>query len=635
MIRELVRREARAQLPFFFFLVALEALNLWFGLLAKQPDLESAREILAAVTPSGAALDTILTFVLCFGLGSGLLVRELDDRTIEFLDGLPVSRSAIFAVKVLVGAGLVAVFPLCDAALAAVQTVLARTSLIEAQSSASTGQVGAFGLLGLLGLIGRALLLEEVQAMVFLALGLLLGYLRRFAWVAFGILYWLFVAVQRHAPALAALNPFVLTRPTFAGRTLVIPWLALAFQVPLAGLMMTGAWLGFLASGSGRLRAPARARRWGLLGASALAIATCALVASILFAELGDLKTAQPGTVTYPTEKPVEARTRHYTMVYPDGLRTRALALIARADATHERVAAFFAGTSTFTIAIDASGAAEGTAGNTVGKKIRLALAVSADPDRLAAILGHETVHSFASVIAGGVVDRELATWRLFDEGLAAYVEYREFHPADLAELEIAAGALAARRQVRVEYLADFDRLARGLDPDAVYPLGVALISALVARYGPEAPARILRAAGRPGVRDDLRSEALLRDAFQAAGFDFDAAVGAFLETLDRWSRLHAAAIAAIPRLSGAVEADGAAIEVRADRPIPDGARVVCRFRSADGDAAHREFIRGAVRGGACSAEDALVAPYWFQLGIVPRGGSQVAIWEPWVQVLP
>src|SRR4029078_8494959 len=51
---------------------------------------------------------------IAFAIGTSLGVREHDDRTPAFLDGLPVSRSRVFVVKCCVMAVLVLVGPLIE-----------------------------------------------------------------------------------------------------------------------------------------------------------------------------------------------------------------------------------------------------------------------------------------------------------------------------------------------------------------------------------------------------------------------------------------------------------------------------------------------------------------------------------------
>ena len=41
----------------------------------------------------------VLYWLIAFAIGTGLAVREHDDRTLAFLDGLPVSRSRVFFIK--------------------------------------------------------------------------------------------------------------------------------------------------------------------------------------------------------------------------------------------------------------------------------------------------------------------------------------------------------------------------------------------------------------------------------------------------------------------------------------------------------------------------------------------------------
>src|SRR5262245_41654987 len=58
--------------------------------------------------------NVVLYWLIAFAIGTGLAVREHDDRTLAFLDGLPVSRSRVFFVKCAVMAMLILAGPLLE-----------------------------------------------------------------------------------------------------------------------------------------------------------------------------------------------------------------------------------------------------------------------------------------------------------------------------------------------------------------------------------------------------------------------------------------------------------------------------------------------------------------------------------------
>jgi hypothetical protein len=91
----LFRKELRSLRPFVVVVLALVLLDIVDNLL----------------TPFGArtfpdrlqSLSTelaLMQIVLGFSLGVNLLVREIDDGTLNFLDGLPLKRGTIFAAKI-------------------------------------------------------------------------------------------------------------------------------------------------------------------------------------------------------------------------------------------------------------------------------------------------------------------------------------------------------------------------------------------------------------------------------------------------------------------------------------------------------------------------------------------------------
>src|SRR5215510_3162725 len=95
----LIRKELRAMIPFIGLIVFICAMNVFDEFATDQPDMRP----LAATMSSYVAIDesfSVMFFLLIFALGTGLLVREHDEGTMEFLDSLPVSRGRVFWTKV-------------------------------------------------------------------------------------------------------------------------------------------------------------------------------------------------------------------------------------------------------------------------------------------------------------------------------------------------------------------------------------------------------------------------------------------------------------------------------------------------------------------------------------------------------
>src|SRR5690606_30652967 len=70
-----------------------------------------------------------LYWLIAFAIGTGLAIREHDDGTLAFLDGLPVSRSRVFWTKCIVMAAFVMIGPLLEVVAITALHLLSRESL--------------------------------------------------------------------------------------------------------------------------------------------------------------------------------------------------------------------------------------------------------------------------------------------------------------------------------------------------------------------------------------------------------------------------------------------------------------------------------------------------------------------------
>jgi ABC-type transport system involved in multi-copper enzyme maturation permease subunit len=123
----LFRKELRSLRPFLIVMLALllmdvvDVLLVPFGARAFPDRLRAMSDELG-----------IMQIVLGFAMGVNLLVREIDEGTLHFLDGLPVRRGAIFAAKFNAAMLVLLIFPVGALLLNACLHAATRDSLNQA-----------------------------------------------------------------------------------------------------------------------------------------------------------------------------------------------------------------------------------------------------------------------------------------------------------------------------------------------------------------------------------------------------------------------------------------------------------------------------------------------------------------------
>ena len=497
MIRPLVAKEVRDQRPFLWlalFFIALDVLSdLWTVPLGFAPYADTFEPRFKA---DGDL--SMMTFILAFALGCGLLVREQDDRTLEFLDALPTSRWTLFWVKLLVALATVLVYPLGTTLWVICHQLWSRTSLDPGLH---------------LDVMAVASVLRVAQAFTVLALALALAPLRRLCWTALAVLMLSQSILEERMPWLSVLNPLRLTAPRFEGTGWRWPVEALRLQLSVACVLLGLALAQFLGWGE-RLAASVQRRLQGSWMGTLATLATVGLFLAVFIRSAandgpaeGPQGNSEGPQVEFPTTATAQAATGRYEFNYPASLRKRAEPLLDGADGAFEKVRAFLGVEAGDTIRADLSGSARHTAGTAYWNTLRLNLAGLSQPEEALAVLGHETTHVLSQRIAGAETAPRLSTMKLLGEGLASYVEYRFFYPPGAEEeYQLIAAAARARREVKTEELLDLEKLAAERDENQVYPLGRAFIEVLVRRHGDGAPRACSRRSGGRTHRRDWRA---------------------------------------------------------------------------------------------------------------------------------
>ncbi|HTQ36849.1 MAG TPA: hypothetical protein VMH77_07420 [Steroidobacteraceae bacterium] len=557
----LLRKEFRELRPFLWFGIFLLLLDLvdWFRLDMKP------LAVSIGDTDRGLAM---LLFLMAFAAGTGLVVREMDDRTLAFLDGLPVSRARVFTVKILVAASVLLLYPAGYMLMLVAQHLISRQSLDHALHAALLWQVGAV----MCVITGTGL-----------ALGLLLGYLRALSWLVLGLLALPLVMLVRFVPAISVLDPTLLLDMGEAGRHWRIAPATLFTQLGLmAGSLLLALGIFVSADGGGGRRLQQRLSRPLASGVITLATTGVCLAVIAVSASLSTDRQKPPGggktaTAKFADSPTVITRTEHYSFSYRSEQAEQAQVLLRDADRIYAAAAALLGAGEGPRIDVDLTGSMPNTEGTTFYDRIRMHLG----RDSLRT-LAHETAHALAHRLAGGERDREFSKMTVLNEGLATWVQEQITGSGGLTDIERFQAALVSRRHlVKPEQLTDMEAFARHGDIHLQYPLGGALVESLVARHGREAPKKLLLALGNPDFPRGLAGIELWYAAFQAAGFDLGVTFDDYSRRLQGWEAEFAERIAALPRprVSLDYRQGRVGVELRWEGRMPEGWGAVVRIR--------------------------------------------------------
>jgi ABC-type transport system involved in multi-copper enzyme maturation permease subunit len=619
-ISPLLRKELRSLAPFLGLVLFLIAMNWGYTFLMKFPDQHTLSKLLEHDTD-----DQVMLFVLAFALAAGLLVRERDEGTLAFLDALPVSRARIFACKVVPAIGVLWLIPLSDLVLKLLLHALSRTS-IETHSPNTLFLTGS--------------LLDAASCVIYFFLALMLSFLRRFSYLVLALMICAYLFLQElEAPFVPLFNLLTLSDPIYQGRHWLVPTAKLLTQLLIAAICGGSAFGLFLMMGdaSQRLAQRTKHRRGAVVLASMCTALAVAVWIGLAVFWIGRSKPDRSSQVVYQSWPIARANTSRYQFVYRENQAAFVNQFLQSADAVEGRVREFLGAESINRIEADLTGSAPHTAGVAHWKTVQIDLtAVGRDAESLMAVLAHETTHVYIDHESRSHLNDDFNSTRFFHEGLASFVEYHLFRPANqLAFIRRVAATMRARRQVKFAKLLDDSALMQELDTDLVYPLGEVFVAALVGRYGDSAPAKVVKAFNRPNAPKALKGFALWQDVFQACGYSLSAVEDGFYQVLDEAVADQRSFIDSLPRLRGTIQVDARKILLRANHEGRAPGIVVCRFRPRSDTPARLYEYAFPGQGNVFPVNTSGYSDrsFWYQIGWQTPGASQ-PIWEPWVETI-
>lgn len=622
----LLKKEWRSQWPFAALIVFLVSTAYAATAATKSVTHRSLESLygddLIDVVPEMAIILSLLSMAVSYGL----LVRDLDDRTIDFLDALPVTRTQIFASKFLAGLSVLWLLPLLDAICLTVSRSVSMTSLDR--------QLHLDWVV-----IGEALVM--LKLFTFFSIGLLLSFARRFGWLLLGIAVMSTLVVGRFDPTFQLENLSLFSAGSFDGRRWRLPWGLIAGYVGVGSLALLSAYGLFLGGGTWLLRqtgrSDSRIKQIVLVVTSALIGVVGFSIAGFVLNDSTDGEDPKAVRVRFSGGVTSSRRTRHFEAIYPSSLSDRAGRLLDDADEIHETVSSFLGGRASGIVRIDMTATSDHHLGVAYWERLKMDLTAHQSPADLRATLGHETTHVILESLSDGRLGEQFESTRAFHEGVATYVERRFFTPGDAIDHRLPAAVIADRGEADFARLVDNDRLRREHDSLLVYELGEVFAAATVSCFGDEAPGRLAGTFADPRHTEGLSGVGLWRSVFQATGYSLSRVIDEYHRLLGEAVEHHADRIEILTRADAVVTIRDGYVVWKIDTPPPTDWRWVIRLR-ASASASDEEYGPPTVMDRdpffAAAPVDLFVGrTVWFQIGLRPSrsdGVTERTIFQPW-----
>lgn len=504
--------------------------------------------------------------VLGMLLGVGLLIREDNDRTLSFLDALPVSRTSIFLAKITAGLAVLLLIGVFEISIEAIFGWLSQTS--------TDGPAPVRFTLSLLTLLA-------VTGTYVLSVSLVLSFLRKWFALGLGLAFWIALWLSNNGVSwVELLKPTGLV-PSMQGETVQIPWRMLRLQAAIAIGALGIAWFLFLHLGMRREDVGRKflGRRWRPLLVAILVAAT-PLVWIGFMVTLG--RTDKPDAEkSGPLQDDAfaERKTEHYHFLFRETQRKNVTPMIDKADEVYATVEEVFTGTEMpAKIIVDlASPLPEHAGGMANWTHLRIPVWQEQPLEELLHVLGHETAHAFQHTSAGIRYLQEHRWTRFFNEGLATHIGIGSFaSPEEQASWDRQIAGVASRGKIPFSQLSNDQEVSKHRDPEAVYPLGMAFCRAMEHTGGTEVFQKVMAAFPRLPKGVKWNGNELWRHICTEAGVDLDRVIAAYDQEVEKLLKEHAEFVAGLPVLTGTVSRDGSTVVIRTKYTGVALGKIVC-----------------------------------------------------------
>ncbi len=525
-----------------------------------------------------------LSGVLIFAvlIGSRALTRDRDEGTQGFLDGLPITRSAVFAHKGLAALIVMIAISSLDLILGLSFRSLAKTSL-DAPTDWSA--------------IPLQFILPMLMAVMIIALSMLASFAKGYFPLVSGIILVLFVLLYARGGELSGW----IDSPILFDVGENLPFKSIVGHSVIGGLALLCSWALFRWRETGlSLRVSKVANIWWvqwfkwpvLLGGIAVWFGVMVYWVSVEEADedqgLTPAEAAAGDVSEMDSESGVDTFSEHstefYQVIFRTSQRKRIMPLFGRMDGIHRDVTGFFQNPppTKSPIVLDmASVVSRHAAGQANWTKIRVPSRSAMGKGEFDRILRHETAHVYIEQLSKGAASDYFNAFRTFHEGLATVVENSVSSDATRKErlrMERTAVLSDGFEKVPLELLLDDAALGKErLSSFLVYSLGLVFAEAVMDVGGDEMPRKILET-----LRDDppppgASTSEIWRYLFQKCGTSFDHVIAAYRVRLAELRERESEFLEKIPSMSAVISYKDQTIIITPDLDgsIPDGFQVV------------------------------------------------------------
>ncbi len=570
----LLKKELRQLLPISCLVFFLMGGGLLVEPMTERPDEMSWEGISSCLSPNNGAETAIVLLLICLAVGFSLFPREHDEKTIDFLHSLPLSRRTIFLTKVLAGYLVLVAGILLEQLVNWLLQLPNTQSMTGEQFSFRTAVYFSF--------------LECSFCYIVLSHAVLLSFFRRFGLLIYGIFIWLVLALQNAHPGFLFLDFTTLLNLEYKGSNLLIPWHGLAFHCMFALLCLAVAAVLWLSPAERFTSIYQRLfrMRTGKVILTATSVGIAIVVIALMTYLSNDNADNADGRAVYVSFSTANLSTSHYRFTYPTSLRARVHSLAKQADDMYQNAATALNAEMRDRIIVDLTEQSKEHAGIAGWKKIRMDITSTDDSTALSRILNHETVHVLSAHLSEHRLAEHRDDTRFFTEGLAEYLSYKAVpDPGTLGHRRLIASMAWKRQQMSFEELVDDDQFAAKYDPDLVYFLGEVWAHALAQTCGEQAAGNLLRKMARKDAPKDLRGIVFWQEATQAVQCELSSVNNAWLHMLDELAKKNEEQINGFLRVKGttrSTDQGDTAIVVRVDPPLALGqtATVLLRVRA-------------------------------------------------------
>ncbi len=597
----LLIKELRSLRVFALMIVVFALLDVGYVCFTEFPDVHPLRP--AAHQTSERS--ELIAFAVIFGaiIGASVLSQEREQQTQNFLDGLPVRRWHVFAMKAVAAFTVALLWPLMHLAS---HVALGWISSTSVTAPLSWSYVGAM------------LVASAVLVLLVVCAAMALSFLRQWFALGMGLAVWLVLWLRGKDWAWTRwMNTSELMSPGLKDeRVISIPWRHLAAHGGLAFLMLLIAGCAYAWRDGWWSQTVQRICRWRWLQWLRVLAPIGAIVIWIaLIARFGDSEShperrdatraaaGRPAATKDTREGTPKVSKKgsgfdgfeslesmRYRFVHRASQTEAARGLLAGIDAVHDQAAAFFGSPPApgDKIVVDlAAEVVSHAAAQTNWTKVRMPLNKSADPAMQRRILRHETAHVYIEQLSDGGASDHFNEMRCFHEGAATAAELSvrdKETDAARSDMELWAALAHSCGKVPLELLCDDGALGRQRDPFLVYPLGYVFTRALIRAGGDALPRRAMESLRDHPPPPGAKGAEVWRHLLQRCGVSWESVSAIYEDELAALAKREARVIARLPVIRSRVEQTGDTIIIHPlvdATPVP--ARLTCQMAADRG----------------------------------------------------